>query len=347
MRTPLRRTGLALLTTLTMGGVGLLLAACGGDDGDPGTLTVYSGRGQELVGGIFARFEEDSDIDLRIRYGDTAALAAALLEEGADSPADLFFAQDAGALGTVANAGLLAPLPDAVLDRVDARYRDPEGRWVGISGRARVLVVSTERVPAADHPTSIFALTDPAWRGRVGWAPTNGSFQSFVTALRQEYGDPTTLEWLRAMIANDVREYSGNSGLLQAVADGEIDIALTNHYYLWRFRQEDPDFPADNVSTDPGHAGALVNVAGAGILASSPHRDAAIRFLEYMLAPAAQQYFGGPQEDDGFEYPLVDGVPLHPGLPPLASLNPPALSLSDLADLEGTLDLLQEAGALP
>ena len=308
---------------------------------DPGEITVYSGRSESLVGALLEQFEADTGIRVKVRYAGTAQLAVAILEEGSRSPADVYFAQDAGALGALADAGALVALPSALLDRVDADFRDAEGRWVGTSGRARVLVISTERV--SDPPASVFDLTDPEWRGRIGWAPTNGSFQAFVTAMRQLHGDDVTEQWLRDMLANEVREYPGNSPQVQAVGDGEIDVGLVNHYYLYRFLAADPDFPAANHFTDAGQAGALINVAGVAILGASENRDAALRFIEYLLSDAAQEYF----RDQTSEYPLAAGVAARPELAPLDELNTPSLALTSLADLEGTLELLQEVGALP
>lgn len=316
-------------------------AAADPADEDPGEITIYSGRGESLVGALIERFETETGIQVRIRYAGTAALAVAILEEGSRSPADVYYAQDAGALGALADAGALAALPGAVLDRVDARFRDAEGRWVGTSGRARVLVISPERVP--NPPGSIFELTEPEWRGRVGWAPTNGSFQAFVTALRQIHGEEAAEQWLRDMLANEVREYPKNSPQVQAVHDGELDVGLVNHYYLYRFLDEDPEFAAANHFTDPGLAGALVNIAGVGMLSASDNRENALRFIAYLLEAQAQEYF----RDQTSEYPLAAGVAARPELTPLEQLDPPSLALTSLADLEGTLGLLQEVGALP
>lgn len=311
------------------------------EDDDPGELTVYSGRGESLVGALLERFEAETGIRVRVRYAGTAQLAVAILEEGDRSPADIYYAQDAGALGALADAEALAVLPSALLDQVDSRFRDSDSRWIGTSGRARVLVISPERVP--DPPASIFELTEPQWNGRVGWAPTNGSFQAFVTAMRQIHGEQATEDWLRGMLANGVREYPKNSPQVQAVHDGELDIGLVNHYYLYRFVDEDPNFRAANHFTDPGEAGALINIAGVGMLSASDNRENALRFIEYLLGEHAQEYF----RDQTSEYPLAAGIAARPELAPLDALDPPSLALTSLADLEGTLELLQEVGALP
>lgn len=338
--------------------VAMITSACTGDDApatdDPtsdeasaaagdGVLTIYSGRGEDLIGQVITDFEEETGIDVEVRYGGTAELAAQLLEEGENTPADLFWAQDAGALGAVSDAGMFTELPQDILDRVDEGNRADDGTWVGVTGRARVFVYSTERVSEDEVPDSVLDLTDPAWEGRVGWAPTNGSFQSFVTAMRIELGEDTTREWLEGMLANGVQEYPNNSSQVEAVGRGEIDLGLVNHYYLLRFLAEDPDFPAANHFPN-GDIGALLNVAGIGQLAASGDTDLAEQFLDYVLSEEAQTYFAGVTDEA--EYPLIDGVEPAAELPPLSELDPPAIDLSDLADLQGTLELLREVGAL-
>ena len=308
---------------------------------DPGELTVYSGRGESLVGPIIERFEELTGITVRVRYAGTAELAAAILEEGGRSPADVYYAQDAGALAALAENGALTQLPDDIVSSVPEQFADASGHWVATSGRARVLVYSLERVP--DPPDSIFDLVNEEWRGRIGWAPSNGSFQAFVTAMRQIHGDEATEQWLSGMIANEVREYPNNASQVQAVGDGEIDIGLVNHYYLFRFTAEDPGFPAANHFTDPGAAGGLINIAGVALLSASDNDENALAFIRFLLSEEGQTYF----RDETSEYPVTAGVEARAELVPLAELNAPSLALTSLSDLEGTLDLLREVGALP
>jgi iron(III) transport system substrate-binding protein len=302
-------------------------------------LTLYSGRSEDLVQPLLDRFTQDTGIAVKVRYGKTAEMAATILEEGARSPADLYLAQDAGALGALSAAGRLARLPDDLLGRVEARFRSPQGTWVGLSGRARVLVHHPDRAPAESLPADLAGLADPVWKNRIGWSPANGSFQAHVTALRVEKGEAATKAWLEAIKANGARAYANNSSIVLAVAAGEIDVGLVNHYYLHQLRKDrGEDFAARNHSPS---GGTLINVAGAGILASSPHREAAERFLRYMLEEPAQRYFA----EQTHEYPLSAGVSAV-GLPPMPASDDPGLDLDKLEDLAGTLDLLRQVGLL-
>jgi iron(III) transport system substrate-binding protein len=305
-------------------------------------LVVYSGRSESLVGPIVEQFQAATGVDVEVRWGNTAELAATLLEEGANSPADVFFAQDPGGLGAV--AGMLAPLPEDVLNRVDPRFRDPEGRWVGTSGRARVVVYNTEALTPETLPQSLWDFTDPQWKSRIGWAPTNTSFQTMVTAMRITWGEEKTREWLEGILANDAAVYEKNTPIVAAVGAGEIDVGFVNHYYLYRFLQEEGEgFTARNHFLPSGGPGSLVMVAGAGVLASSERQEVAHRFLDFMLSPPVQGYFA----TQTFEYPLIEGVSVHRELQPLSELNAPSVDLADLADLRGTVTLLNEVGALP
>ncbi len=325
----------------------LAAAGCGGDDESPaesgGTLTIYSGREEELVAPLYQQFEQQTGIQVEVRYGDSAELAATIAEEGDNSPADVFFAQDAGTLGAVAEEGLLAQLPGDVLDRVDERYRDPEGRWVGTSGRARVVAYNTEAVSEDDLPDTIFGFTDPTWKGRIGLPPTNASFQAFVTALRLVEGEDRAREWLEGIKANDPKFYEKNTPVLEALAAGEIDVGFVNHYYLFLLKEEQPDAPVANHFLGGGDPGALVNVAGAGIVEGTDDHAAAQRFVEFLVSDPGQRFYAESAEEA--EYPLVEGLAAREGLPPLESIQGPDIALGDLGrELEKTLELLNELG---
>jgi iron(III) transport system substrate-binding protein len=325
-----------LVAALSASGCGVL-----GASGGP-SLTVYSGRSEQLVGPLLQRFERESGIDLEIRYAGTPELANAILEEGDNSPADVFFAQDAGSLGALAERERLGPLPERLLSRVPQRFRSPEDLWVGVSGRARVVAYNPTRVPEPELPDSVLAFTDPKWKGRVGWAPTNGSFQSFLTALRLLRGEAAARAWLEGMVANHAAAYPNNISIVEAVGKGEIDVGLANHYYLFELKEQDPSLAAANHFLAGGDPGALVNAAGVGILDSTNKREESERLVEFLLSDEAQRYFA----TETFEYPLVDGVEPVEGLQPLSGLQPPDIDLSDLSDLRGTQELLTETGVL-
>ena len=308
-----------------------------------GTVTIYSGRSESLVGPLVERFRLETGLDVQVKYAGTSELAATILEEGDASPADVFFAQDAGALGALAAEGRLAELPGSTLDRVDGRFRSPDGVWVGVSGRARVVVYDTRVLSEDDLPTTILDFTDPAWKGRIGWAPTNSSLQAFVTAFRVLRGDDAARAWLEGIQANEPKVYESNGAVLAAVAAGEVQVGFINHYYLMgQLAEQGEDFPVRNHFLPNGDVGALVNVAGAGILTTSRNATAAQSFVDFLLAEESQRYFA----EETYEYPLVTGIPADPRLVPLAEIESPDVDLSDLADLEGTLRLIQEAGVL-
>lgn len=309
-----------------------------------GAVTIYSGRSENLVGPLFTGLDAASGIDIEVRYAGTPELAATLLEEGDDTPADVFFAQDAGALGLLANEGRFQELPDELLARVEPRFRSPDGLWVGVSGRARVLVYNTDELQEADLPTSVLELTDPRWRGQVGWAPENASFQAFVTALRVLEGEDGARGWLEGMLENEPVNFGdSNVAIDRAVGNGEVQVGLTNHYYLYAVKEEEgADFPIANHYFATGDPGSLVNVAGVGVLAAAGNTEQALRIVDDLLGEEAQTYFA--EETD--EYPMIAGIPTAPGLKPLAEIGSPEIDLSELAGLRETVQLLVDVGVL-
>ena len=331
--------------TVVLAALLALAAGCGGgdDEGSGGTLTVYSGREEELVEPLFDRFEEETGIDVEVRYGDSAELAATIAEEGDNTPADVFFAQDPGSLGAVEGQGRFTELPDSILDRVDERFRDPDGHWTGTSGRVRVIAYNTEELTEDELPDSVLDLTDPMWKGKLGIAPTNASFQAFVSSMVLTRGEEATREWLEGLKANEPKLYDGNSPVVEAVAAGEILAGLVNHYYLYLVKEETPDAPVANHFLPGEDPGALVSVAGAGVIEGSDQEDEARRFVEFLLSDPSQRFYVDEAEEA--EYPLVDGIAPKEGLPPLDQLRGPQIDLDDLGpQLEKTLELLNEVG---
>lgn len=342
----------APLSITALAATGLLLAGCAApvDTAPPteptadGTFTLYSGRDEELVQPLIDQFEAETGIEVEVRYGNTAELGALLLEEGDASPADVFLSQDAGALGALSQAGLFMTLPDDITGAVPAGFTSTDGSWVGVTGRARVVVYDGETLTADDLPDTIDGYVTDEWSGRLAVAPTNASFQSFVTALRVLDGEDAAADWVTALAANDPKIFEGNSQILTAVDQGAVELGLINHYYWYGAAAE---VGAENMRAqlkflEAGDAGSIVNVTGAGILNGSATDADALEFVRYLVSLDAQTYF----VEQTFEYPLLPGVAAPAGLPSLESLINPALDLSDLDDLATTQRLLADAGLI-
>ncbi|MBX2800812.1 MAG: extracellular solute-binding protein [Myxococcales bacterium] len=300
-------------------------------------LVIYSGRSESLVGPLFERLEGELGVELQVQYGKTPELVTRLLTEGAESPADLFLAQDSGHLGLLAKQGALAPLPDALLQTVDPRFRDAGGTWVGTSGRLRVLVVDGESVAEEDRPTSLEALADPAWKGKLGWAPTNGSLQTHLSALRHMWGEERTRTWLEGVKANEPRAFPKNSPQVAAANDGGIAIGWVNHYYLHR-TEKDGRRALNHSFPEQGKEGNLMMVAGAGVRAGSTRADDAHAVIEALLSESSQTYFA----QKTFEYPTRPGIETHADVQPLSEIPLADVAPEHLADLAPTRTLLQE-----
>jgi iron(III) transport system substrate-binding protein len=307
------------------------------------TITVYSGRNEVFVKPLVERFTRDTGINVQVRYGDSAALAATILEEGKNSPADVFFSQEAGALGAVANKFLLAKLPGATLTKVPPRFRSPDGVWVGTSARARVVVYDTSKLTEEQLPSSIYGFTHPRWKGKLGLPPTNASFQAYVTALRLVAGEDRARDWLVAIKANNAKFFPNNLAILQAIARGEIEVGFVNHYYLYQLKAQQPNAPVANHFLGKGDPGALVNAAGVGILKTTKKKASAQRFVDFLLSYWAQRQIArGPANA---EYPMISRVRPRPGLPPINDIEGPEINLGRLGrELPRTLELLNEVG---
>ncbi len=205
----------------------------------------------------------------------------------------------------------------------------------------RTLVYNTDEVDAAALPDSVLDLTDPEWEGRVAVAPTNGSFQDFVTALREEEGDDVARAWVDGMEANDSPTYPNNLAIVQAVGRGEVEMGLVNHYYLFRERAEDPDIPAENYFFPAGDLGSLLIVTAASVVEGSDKTDDAQQFVEYMLSDEAQSYFA----DETFEYPLAKGTSPSGDVPPLDEINTTRIDLDELGGgLARTAEMIEASG---
>ena len=310
---------------------------------DP-SLVLYAGRSEKLVKPLLDHFRQTSGIDVKVRSGKSGEIAALLLEEGAKSPADVFWAQDAGSLGQLEAAKLLADLPKGAGTKLSPAFTGKSAQWVPTSGRARVIAFNTAKLSAPELPRSVMFLVTEKWKGRVGWAPTNASFQAFVTAMRVKHGEEKTETWLRGMVANDAKRYPKNTPIIKALAAGEIDLGLPNHYYLLRERKASPSVSVGQAFFDDGDVGNLVNVAGVAVLKTAKHPEAAAKFVTFLLSDWAQNYFA----QTVLEYPVVQGVEPHGDLVGIDVLGKkaPQVDLKALADLKGTRDLLRKVGLL-
>lgn len=336
------------LKRAVIGAVGAsLLVGCSASDTESsstlsGPLVVYSGRSEALVAELFSQFTTETGIQLEVRYGDSGELAALLITEDNASPADVYFSQDAGGLGAVETAGLLSTLPADVTELVDSKFRSTEGRWIATSGRARVLLYNPSLV--ASVPNSIDGMLDPMWKGKIGFAPNNASWQSFVTALRVIRGEEKAEQWLKAFKQNEPVAYEKNGAVRDAVNIGEVSMGLINHYYLYEkiAAEGAAAVVAKNHYFTDGDVGGLINVAGIGILDSSKNKDAANQLVKFLLSAQGQEYFASKT----FEYPMATGVAQYSELPSIEQLNPPAIDLSDLKTIAETQELLAKTGLL-
>ncbi|WP_448005595.1 iron ABC transporter substrate-binding protein [Agromyces bauzanensis] len=310
---------------------------------DEDTLTIYSGRNESLIGPLIEQFTEDTGIEVDVRYASSPELNALLLEEGERTPAGVFLSQDAGALGSIANAGLTSPIPGELADLIPAGFTSDDDSWIGVTGRARVIAYDGEDLTSETVPDDVDALTAPEWSGRVAFAPGNASFQSFITALRVLEGEDAAAEWVEAIAANDPVLTDNNLATLDLVNSGQADIGLINHYYWFERAAE---LGEENMRAQleflPGDPGGIVNVSGAAILKGAEGDPDALAFVEYLVSETAQRYF----VEETFEYPLLPGIDAPEGLPALESLVNPELDLSDLESLEETQQLLANAGLL-
>lgn len=331
--TLLATLGIALLSSA------LLLSACGNDSKSEG-ITLYSGRSEELIQPLVDEFTNSTGIKVEVRYGNSADLALLIQTEGDNTPADVFISQSPGALGLLAGNNRLTKLRNDIISKVDPSFAASDGSWVGLTGRVRTLVYNSELVDQKDLPASVLDLVGPEYAGVVGVAPTNGSFQDFVTAMRNELGDNATRDWLVAMGENNSPNYPKNSAIVEAVGRGEIPMGLVNHYYNLRAVEADPSVASRNHFFPVEDIGSLVIVTAGAVLSSSESASEAESFLSFLLNEDSQAHFA--QETQ--EYPLVAGVTPPTGLPSLEGYTASTINYDLLGDgLLGTINLIRES----
>jgi len=294
----------SLLLSLTVG--------CSAQNESSPELTIYSGRSEDFISPFLATWQDNSGVKLNIRYGDSAELAAQILEEGGNSPADIFLAQDAGSLGAISAAGLFTPIANDVATLIPNQYIAENREWVGLTARVRVFAYDPNKIKTL--PLSISDLTKPIYKNQLAIAPTNASFQAFVTAMINSNG-----------------------------IDGEVSIGLVNHYYTWEVSESlGREINVLNGFFAAGDIGNLINVSGIGILKSSDKVDLAKGLIDFLASTETQKKF----VSDTHEYSLIDNQSAPTGLPTLAEIGSPNLDLGLLKDVKTTQDLLIEVGLL-
>jgi len=323
-------------------------AACGGAGDSPGasanSLVLYNGQHLQTTQALVQAFEKQTGITVTIRNDDEDVLAQQIIEEGSRSPADVFYTENSPALMELEGKGLLASVDAATLGGVPAADNSPGGKWVGVSARVSALVYNTNDLKPSQLPASVMDLANPKWAGKLGIAPGETDFQPIITSIADTYGTAAALTWLKAIKTNaGSHVYPDNETITAEVNSGQVEIGLINHYYWYRLRSQlgagaMHSALAYFAPRDPGY---VLNVSGAGILASSKHAAAAQKFLAFLVSAAGQKIIA---QTDSFEYPIRPGIAANPQLPPLSSLHPdPADTIAKLGNGALALQLLQQA----
>ena len=318
---------------------------CADDNGT--TVTVYSGRSEYLVDPVFQAFACETGTNVQVRWGSSTDLALQIDVEGDRTLADVFISRSPGPVGFLESKGLLVAMDSSVLSLVEDDHRGDNGTWIGFSGRKRVLVHNLDSVPPSDLPMSVFDLTDPKWSGRVAIPATNGSFEDWFTVFRDQYGNDVATQWLSDMVDNGARYYPNNVAIVEAVARGEIDLGLVNHYYNYRLAADaeaaGEEHRAANYDLSDEDIGSLLIITAATMTKNVADREAAQSFIAYLLSPSAQTYF----TTRTFEYPLAGGVEHNPVLPPLTALSIGSVDFDILGEgFKATEDIIQRSGIL-
>ncbi|MEA2330520.1 MAG: iron(III) transport system substrate-binding protein [Thermoleophilaceae bacterium] len=328
-----RRSLLAVLiggsALLVLALVGVVLATSGSSDD---ALDIYSARSHYGEEQPFEDFAAEAGIDINLRGGSATELYELIRAQGEASPADVLITVDAANLWRATEAGLLEPVRSAKLDElVPEGLRDPDGNWYGLLLRARTIMRSTERV-GPDEVTTYEGLGDPRWKGRLCLRSGTSEYNvSFVADRLAKDGRPATERMLRRWMANEPEVLGSDTDVLDAIADGDCDVGLTNHYYLEREKQEDPDFPVAAVWADQDGRGTHVNLSGVGVVKGTGQREKAVELMEFLVQPKEQQLFS----DNNHEFKVRDGVDFKTDPIDVAGAG---------AHLREALALMQEAG---
>jgi len=329
---------LAAATSIVV--LGAALAGCGG--AGPNTIVLYNGQHLQLTTSLIAAFTRQTGIHVSVRTGDGIVLADQILQEGSDSPADVYLTENSPELMNLQQHGLLAKLPASITDQIPPRYDSPIGDWAGVALRVSSLAYDPARIARSQLPASILQLAQPQWKGRIAIAPTDSDFVPLVGAIVATYGEPAAVNWLNGLKRN-AQLYQDDESVVAAVNRGAVATGIINQYYWFRLRLEvgaaaTPSrvyyFPNRNI-------GGLENISGAAVLASSTHKALAERFVRFLVSAAGQRILAHSYD---FEYPARPGIAPNPQLPSLGSIGASTLSVIALGnDLEAS-HLIEQAG---
>ena len=327
----------------------LAVSACGASrhSGQSGAaadgITVYNAQHEALTKEWADAFTKQTGIKVTLRSGDDSELSNQLVQEGKNSPADVFLTENSPAMTQVENAGLFTDVDKATLAQVPADYRPSTGKWTGIAARSTVFAYNKTKLNADQLPKSIMDLANNSWKGRWAASPSGADFQAIVSAMLELKGQDATLSWLKSMKENS-KSYKGNSTAMKAVNAGEVDGAIIYHYYYFGDQAQTGE-NSNNVALeyfknqDPG---AFLSLSGGGVLATSKHQQQAQEFLKFITGKAGQQIL---QNGTSFEYPVASDVPANAKLVPLTQLDAPKIDPSKLNSKTVT-DLMTQAGLL-
>lgn len=285
--------------------VALAAAACSSDDGE--TLRVYSGRhyGIETA---FEQYTAETGVKVEFLTGNDAELRERIAAEGEETKADAYITVDAGNLAAATEQGLFQPIDSSILESaIPAELSDPDGNWFGLTQRARTIVYNPERIDAADVPTTYEELADPEWEGRLCLRNSSSVYQqSLVASLIAAHGDEEAQRIVNGW-ADNAEILNNDVLILESIADGLCEIGITNHYYLARMYDEDPEFPVALAWANQDDRGVHVNVSGGGVTRYSSKPEMAQRFLEWLATDGQQVLVGG-----NFEFPANPDTPIDP-----------------------------------
>ncbi|MGV8856893.1 MAG: iron ABC transporter substrate-binding protein [Devosia sp.] len=335
----------SILSTLTVAwAVGMTLAVVAVPvSAQETSITVYNAQHESLTQAWADAFTEQTGIAVTIRQGSDLEMGNQLIQEGANSPADVFLTENSPAMVLVDNAGLLDTLPADIIAQVPAQFQPPNGHWIGIAARSTVFAYDTRKLNDDTLPKTMAELADPAWKGRWASSPSGADFQAIVAAYLALNGEDATAAWLKGMKENTV-VVRGNRAAMAAANNGEVDGALIYHYY-WFGDQARTKESSGNIALHyfkHQDAGAFLSISGGGVLASSANKTAAQQFLKFVTGPEGQAVL---RDGTSFEYAVGVDQASNSALPPIADLDAPKIDPSELDNIKAS-ELMTAAGLL-